>query len=97
MDLNFTLSEMENIYNEAFEYYQEYKGAIREIDQVIDSMSDSWVSRETNTYETFKDMYKEKYKRLVEVENMMLMFCKKIEDKKNQLEDASRDVINSFE
>ena len=97
MDLNFTLSEMENIYNEAYEYYNVYKSAIKELDTVINNMSDSWISKETHTYEAFKELYKEKYPKLKQTEEAMLFFCKKIEEKKMQLEETSNTVINSFE
>ena len=97
MNLNFTLSEMEALYNEAYNYYEVFKSSIKELDSVINSMENSWISKETHTYETFKELYKEKYPKLKNAEDAMLLFCKKMEEKKEQLERTSNEVINSFE
>ncbi len=55
--MNFTLSEMENIYNEAYEYYNVYKSAIKELDTVINNMSDSWLGSACSDRHIYVAMY----------------------------------------
>ena len=97
MENQYTLSEIENLYEEIKEYTNIYSESIKELDYLINTLSAEWLSEETGTYENFLSQYKNKYSRLIEMEKMMNTFCQKINDKKVYLEEKSKSIINSFE
>ena len=97
MENQYTLSSIENLYVEIKEYVRIYSDSIKELDYLINSLSTSWISEETGTYENFMTLYKNKYSKLIEMEKMMNIFCEKISDKKTFLEEKSKSIINSFE
>ena len=97
MGLKFTLSEMEATHSEALGYYNRYKESVESLNSLMEALPASWKSEETQTYERFLEMYKEKYPKLTEAAEMMEKFCTKLEQKKNDFEDAAQQSINSFE
>ena len=97
MEMSFTLKEMDQVYIEGIEYYHSYKNAIETLKEIIEELPKYWTSEETNTYESFLELFKEKYKLLVEVSDRMNTFCERLNQKKEDLQQASVDAINSFE
>ncbi len=97
MESQYTLSKIENLYEEVKECVNIYSESITELNYIINSLSSSLISQQTGTYETFLSLYKNKYSRLTDMENLMKTFCEKISDKKNILEEQSKMIINSFE
>ena len=97
MELSFTLSKMEELYNEAYSYFQIYKESLETLNQIMIELSNDWKSNETYTYQEFYQKYQEKYPKLLEAKEMMEKFCHQIEEKKNEFQEVSNDTINSFE
>lgn len=96
-EISFSLEQMENVYLEAYGYYDIFKNSIDEIDLSIESLGKIWTSNETGTYEQFKQMYKEKYPTLVEAKDMMEQFINVLNQKKEDFQQAANDTISSFE
>ena len=97
MALEFTLSKMESTYDEVLGYYHEYKNSIEQLKIIVEELKNIWISEETNTYEEFYQLFKEKYPKLQEASIMMEQFCNKIEEKKEEFKQISNDSIKSFE
>lgn len=97
MEISFTLQEMENVYIEALGYYHTFKNSVDLLNEIIEELPKYWVSEETSTYEVFLQMFHQKYKKLIEISEKMNYFCEKINEKKEEYQKASENVINSFE
>ena len=97
MDTQFTLKEIENTYEEAKDYLNTYKKSIDELNRLINELSQSWISKETTTYEDFYSNYKYNYTKLIRMQQMMETFCEKLDMKKIELTETSRIIKNEFE
>ena len=97
MEVSFTLKDMDQVYVEAKEYYHTYKEAIETLKTIIEGLPRYWKSEETTSYETFIELFKEKYKLLEEVCEKMNCLCKKLDEKKIEFQEVSNNVINNFE
>ena len=97
MAIEFTLSKMDTTYDEILSYYQEYKSSIEQLKIIVEELKNYWISEETNTYEEFYQLFKEKYPKLQEASVLMNQFCSKIEEKKEEFKQVSNDSIKNFE
>ena len=97
MDIKFTLKEIEEMIVETKNYIYEYTKSIEELDKLIDELSQSWVSKESKTYEYFYSQYKENYFKLIDMQQMMNKFYDKLENKKQYLIETSREIKKNFE
>lgn len=97
MDINFTISKMDELYVQASSYLQVYKESIESMNQIMNELSKYWKSDETNSYQEFYQKYQEKYPKLIEARDLMSKFCNQIENKKNEFIEATNHTINSFE
>ncbi|MBR2828078.1 MAG: hypothetical protein IKE70_02455 [Bacilli bacterium] len=97
MEISFTLQEMENVYMEALKYSKTFKNSIESLKMLIEELPKYWTSEETSTYEVFLQMFQQKYKKLIEISEKMNQFCEKINEQKVQFQQASKNVIDSFE
>ena len=97
MDMQFTLKEIENTYDDAKNYVEVYQNAVDELDKLINELSQSWISNETKTYETFYSNYKDNYTKLIKMQQMMKNFCDKLEIKKQELSEMAKSINNKFE
>lgn len=94
--VKFSLAEMENTYLQASNDQETFSKSIDEINKIVNELSSVWTSDETNTYETFKQLFNEKYPALVEGNEMMKTFCSKIQEKKEDFQEAAQRSINMF-
>ena len=97
MEISYTLSELDNLYKDAYQFFLTYKDSLNSLNTIIESLPKTWVSDETQSYEHFIELYKVKYQKLLDASQMMEKFCQMIEIKKNELAEASRETIVSFE
>ena len=97
MDLSFSLKELEEIYQEANDYYQTYKESIEALHTLIDELSKYWWSEETNSYDEFFQLFLEKYKTLELIAKKMNIICEKIKETKEQLNNMLLETTSSFE
>ena len=97
MDLQFTLEEMEEVYAQATAYTNSFKATIDSLDSTIQSLATYWTSDETGTYQTFKSLYETRKQTLTEAYEYMKKFCAKIEEMKNNLDEASNRANSKFE
>ena len=97
MELDFTVSKMEELHADAINYFEIYKNSLEEMNRIINELPTIWTSNETYTYQEFFQKYKEKYPKLLEARDMMNKFCNQIEKKKNEFIEVSNNSINSFE
>ena len=97
MNLQFTLSEMENVYSEASEYTKQFHEAVDNLDAAVKELAGYWTSEETGTYQQFQSLYIAKRKILVEAYNNMSRFCQKVEEKKLDFKEAADKVNRAAE
>ena len=94
--VRFNLAEMENLHAEASKHEAAFREGIREMDKIVEELSSMWTSNETGTYETFRQLFKEKLPALDEGDNYMKAFCDKVEQKKNDFQNAANRTNSSF-
>ena len=87
---------MENLHAEASKHEAAFREGIREMDRIVEEISSMWTSDETGTYETFKQLFKEKLPALNEGNDYMKAFCNKVEEKRNDFESAANRTNSSF-
>ena len=97
MNLQFTLSEMENVYSEASGYTKQFKAAVDNLDAAVNELAGYWTSEETGTYQQFQSLYIAKRKILLEAYNNMVRFCTKVEEKKLDFKEAADKVNRAAE
>ena len=97
MNMQYTLNEIEIMLEETREYIDEYSKSIDELDKIINDLSQSWISKETKTYESFYSQYKENSSKLLSMQQMMKRFYEKLENQKVNLLETSKEIKNSFE
>ncbi len=97
MELDFSLKELEELSSEFLDCYNTYKNSLDSLKKITDEVSLSWQSPETHTYDEFKNSFLQKYSKLLETEKMMFQIIQILEAKKQDLENASEKVIQSFE
>ena len=97
MEIAFTLKKMDEIYQEAYGYYTEYKESLSEINTIINNIGNYWKSTETYTYEEFIELYKDKYKKLLMLQEYMRQYCDVLLSRKNNFSTASNNAIKNFE
>ncbi len=95
--VNFSLAEMENLYGEAKTCQTAYNDAKNSVKSDVIALSNIWVSNETGTYEEFKAKFDSKLPTLEEANTLMEQFCKKIEEKRSDYQDAANRTINRFQ
>ncbi len=95
--LFFTLKGMEELYDEANGYTKNFSAAIEELDRTIEGLNNYWQSTETKTYETFYQLYKEKKAKLIDAKDLMIEFCKKVEEKKKDFEEGDKAIIRRYD
>lgn len=94
--VRFNLAEMENLHAEASKHETAFREGIREMDKIVEELSNMWTSGETKTYETFRQLFKEKLPALNEGDDYMKAFCDKVEQKRNDFESAANRTNSSF-
>ncbi len=94
--VRFNLAEMENLYLEASKHEAAFRGGIREMDKIVEELSSLWTSDETGTYETFRQLFKEKLPSLNEGDDYMKAFCNKVEEKRSDFQSAANRTNNSL-
>ena len=97
MNLIFSLQEMKDILDRARLQTNIYTEAIGNIDTCINNIENYWVSKETGTYEEFKNKYDSQKKQLLDAKEYMEEFCRRLEGVIINYEEASNDIKNSFE
>jgi transcription initiation factor TFIIIB Brf1 subunit/transcription initiation factor TFIIB len=97
MALKFTLSEMQATLENATNQTNKYSEAINTIEETINKLSASWVSKEIGTYEEFVNRYNEKKRRLFDARDYMIRFCDKLREKISEFDEAATAIKNSFE
>ena len=97
MNMQFTLKEIETLSDESKEYLEKYQRSVEELNKLINDLSQSWVSKETKTYETFYSNYKNNYIKLVKMQQMMKQFCDNLDEKKQELEEMTKSINDRFE
>lgn len=97
MNLQFTLEEMDSLYEEATAYTQQFDAAIQNLDSAVNELSGYWTSEETGTFQEFQNLYKTKRKTLVEAKEYMSKFCAKVAEKRSDFSAAANKVKNTFE
>ena len=97
MALKFTLSETQTALENATTQTNKYSEAITAIDETINKLSSSWVSKEIGTYEEFVGKYNEKRQRLFDARDYMVRFCNKLREKISEFDETATAVRNSFE
>ena len=97
MDLTFSLKELEQVYQEAEEYYKSYRESIESLHELIQEVSKYWWSEETYSYDEFVQLFLAKYKTLESIGNKMNIICEKIKEKKEQLYNMILEATNNFE
>ncbi len=97
MEVSFNIEEMNQIWEEALEYYHTYKESRESLKRIMDEISIVWKSGETETYEEFQKLFSTKYPKLIETENKMKELVDRLEQKKNDYQAATEKSIQSFE
>ena len=97
MALKFTLSEMQATLENATTQTNKYSEAITTIENTINMLSESWVSKEIGTYEEFVNKYNEKKQKLYDARDYMIRFCNKLREKISEFDEAATAIKSSFE
>lgn len=97
MNLQFTLEEMDALYQEATAYTQQFEAAIENLDNAVNELSGYWTSEETGTYQSFQNLYKTKKQTLIAARDYMKKFCAKVSEKRSDFTAAANKVKNTFE
>lgn len=97
MALKFTLEEMQTTLENAVNQTNKYSEAIATIEESINKLSSSWVSKEIGTYEEFLNKYNEKKQSLYDAKDHMKRFCDKLREKISEFSEAATAIKNSFE
>ena len=97
MTIAFSLKKMEEIYQDAYNYYNNYKNSLSEINDIIYKLEKYWKSDETKSYEEFMELYKEKQTQLLTLQDLMKQFCQTISEKKDLFKESTNDAITNFE
>jgi len=97
MALKFTLAEMERTLEEAKNYTEHYSAAITDLDAQEKALSADWVSTEIGTYEEFISRYNEKKQKLFDARDYMIQFCKKLNEKIQDFQEAAESIKSSFQ
>ena len=97
MELSYSLKEMDAIWEESLGYYHEYKESVDSLKQIVEELKNCWQSNETGSFEEYQKLFQEKYKKLLEIEVLMKRLIDVLEQKRKAYQEASEDVIESFE
>ena len=97
MELEFSLEELKTTLNIMLEQTSKYIEAIEVLNTSIVTLETSWISKETKTYETFLEKYKEKEKKLLEAKTLMQECCRKLSEKILEFEETATSTKSSFE
>ena len=96
-ELSFDSTKLNEVYELLNTYYNEYKEIISSLELEIKNLEVTWGSRDQSVYNTFKEKYDEKKKKLIETENMMKELLDALDVKKEEIMEATIQSENNFE
>jgi len=96
-DLTFNTTKLEEVYELLNSYYNEYKETIDSLDTEIENLGETWGSNDHSIYQSFKEKYTEKKPKLISAENMMKELLDILNNKKEELVNATVQSEGNFE
>ena len=96
-ELSFDTTKLNEVCELLSTYYNEYKESVSSLELEIKKLETTWGSKDHSAYTTFKEKYEEKKARLIETENMIKELLDTLEAKKEEIQSATTQAINSFE
>ena len=95
--LSFDIAKLTELLDELNNNYYEYSSSLAELDKEITYLENIWGITNKSIYNDFKEVYKEKKIKLVELENLIKKIIDNLTNKNDQLVTATEKAKNSFE
>ena len=95
--LSFDTAKITEILDELNTHYYEYSSSLSELDKEITNLENIWGITNKSIYNDFKEVYKEKKQKLVELESLINFLITYLSSKNDQLITATEKAKNSFE
>ena len=95
--LSFDTGQLTEILDELNSHYYEYSSSLSDLDKEISNLENIWGVTDKSIYNDFKEVYKEKKQKLVELESLINFLITYLSSKNDQLITATEKAKNSFE
>ena len=95
--LSFDTAKITEILDELNTHYYEYSSSLSELDKEITNLENIWGTTDKSIYNDFKEVYKEKKAKLIELESLIKFLINNLSSKNDQLMTATEKAKNSFE
>ena len=95
--LSFDTAKLTELLDELHNNYYEYSASFVELDKEITNLENIWGISNKSIYNDFKEVYKEKKIKLLELEALIKNLIDNLTNKNDQLVTATEKAKNSFE
>ena len=95
--LSFDTAKLTELLDELNNNYYEYSSSFVELDKEITNLENIWGISNKSIYNDFKEVYKEKKIKLLELEALIKNLIDNLTNKNDQLVTATEKAKNSFE
>ena len=96
-NLSFDITKLSEIVESMKKYYGEYKETVASFDLEMKALETSWGNHPKSLYTDFKEKYEEKKNKIVSVETLLKELVDTLEQKKQEIEEATIQSENQFE
>ena len=83
--LSFDTGQLTEILDELNSHYYEYSSSLSDLDKEISNLENIWGVTDKSIYNDFKEVYKEKKQKLVELESLINFLITYLSSKNDQL------------
>lgn len=97
MAMQWTLEEIDNMIATLDTNERNYNENIASLKTEVDIVNNNWVSKETQTYETFKSNFNDKYPRMLKCDDLLVAFKKALAAKREEIEEQENATKGQLE